>query len=107
MHVEQAKLVNKCILENNNTPTKPQLTNQDRDFTLRYFDELKIIISTLGYPVFEQTKLTKKNLYYCKSKDSDAVGEYSEEGFTVNKGSKSNIKEVTSIPQNVSIFGKI
>ena len=38
-----------------------------------------------------------KNLYYCKSKDADAVGEYSEEGFTVNKGSKSNIKELTSI----------
>ena len=101
---EQAKHVNKCTLENNNTPTKPQLSNQDRDFTLRFFDELKIIITTLGYPIFEQTKLNKKNLYYSKGKDADAVGEYSEEGFTGNKGSKSNVKEVTSIPQNISIL---
>jgi hypothetical protein len=101
---EQAKLVNKCTLENNNTPTKSPLTNQDRDFTLRFFDELKIIITTLGYPIFEQAKLTKSNLYYCKSKDADAVGEYTEEGFMVNKGSKSNIKEVTSIQKSVSVF---
>jgi hypothetical protein len=101
---EQAKLVNKCILENNNTPAKPQLINQDRDFTLRFFDELKIIIATLGYPIFEQTKLTKRNIYHCKSKDADAVGEYSEEGFIVNKGSKSNIKETPSVHQSISIF---
>lgn len=101
---EQAILVNKCTLENNNTPPKPQLTNPDRDFTLRFFEELKIIIATLGYPIFEQAKRTKSNLYYCKSKDADAIGEYTEEGFIVNKGSKSNINEVKSIQKSVSVF---
>lgn len=101
---EQAKSVNKCILVNNNNPTESRLTNQDRDFTLRFFDELKIIIATLGYPIFEHSKLTKKNMYYCKSKNADAVGEYTEEGFIVNKGSKCNIDEADSIPQSVKIF---
>lgn len=101
---EQAKTLNKCALENNNTPNKPQLTNQDRDFTLRFFDELKIIIATLGYPIFEQTKRTKRNVYYCKSKDAEADGEYTEEGFIINKGSKSKIKEAPSINQSVSTF---
>ena len=101
---EQAITINKCALENNNTPPKPQLTNQDRDFTLRFFDELKIIIATLGYPIFEQTKLTKRNKYHCRGKDADAMGEYTEEGFIVVKGSKSNVKEVISIQKSVSIF---
>lgn len=101
---EQAKLVNKCILENSNTPTKSSLTDQDRDFVLSFFNELKIIIATLGYPIFEQTKRSKKNMYYSKSKKADAAGEYTEEGFVVNKGSKSNIEETASIQQNIKTF---
>lgn len=101
---EKAKEVNKCIIENNNTPTKSSLTDQDRDFVLRFFDELKIIMSTLGYPIFEQTKRNKKNMYYCKNKKADAVGEYTEEGFVVNKESKSNIEETTSLQPSVKSF---
>ena len=101
---EQAKLINKCTLENSNTPTKSSLTDQDRDFVLRFFDEMKIIITTLGYPIFEQTKRSKKNMYYCKGKDADAVGEYTEEGFVVNKESKANIEETASIHQSIKSF---
>jgi len=101
---EQAKLINKCVLENCNTPTRSSLTDQDRDFVLRFFDELKIIMATLGYPIFEQVKRSKRNMYFCKSKDADAVGEYTEEGFIVNKGSKSNIKETPSIQQSIKTF---
>jgi hypothetical protein len=99
---EQAKLVNKCVLENCNTPTRSSLTDQDRDFVLRIFEDLKIIISTLGYPIFEQPKKRSKNdEYYCKRKNADAVGEYTEEGFRVNKGSKANIEETSSLQPNV------
>ncbi len=101
---EKAKIVNRCVLENSNTPAKSSLTDQDRDFVLRFFDELKIIIATLGYPIFEQTKRTKRNMYYCKSKNADAIGEYTEEGFVVNKGSKSNLEETASIHQSVKAF---
>ena len=101
---EQAKLINKCALENCNTPTRSSLTDQDRDFVLRFFDELKVIMATLGYPIFEQVKRSKRNMYFCKSKDADAVGEYTEEGFIVNKGSKSNVKETPSIQQSIKTF---
>ncbi|AFV24991.1 hypothetical protein Mpsy_2790 [Methanolobus psychrophilus R15] len=101
---EQAKLINKCALENCNTPTRSSLTDQDRDFVLRFFDELKIIMATLGYPIFEQVKRSKRDMYFCKSKDADAVGEYTEEGFIVNKGSKSNVKETPSIQQSIKTF---
>ncbi|MCM1987931.1 GIY-YIG nuclease family protein [Methanococcoides seepicolus] len=101
----EAKKVNKCTLENSNNPTQSSLTNQDRDFVLRIFEDLKIIMTTLGYPIFEQSKKRSKiNVYYCKSKDADAVGEYTEEGFVVNKGSKSNIEETPSIQKSIKTF---
>ncbi|WP_135609415.1 GIY-YIG nuclease family protein [Methanococcoides sp. AM1] len=100
----EAKKVNKCTLENSNNPTQSSLTNQDRDFVLRIFEDLKIIMTTLGYPIFEQSKRSKKNMYYCKSKEADAVGEYTEEGFVVNKDSKSNIKETPSIKERIKSF---
>ncbi|WP_406661395.1 GIY-YIG nuclease family protein [Methanolobus sp. ZRKC3] len=101
----EAKKVNKCTLENSNNPTQSSLTNQDRDFVLRIFEDLKIIMTTLGYPIFEQSKKRSKiNVYYCKSKNADAVGEYTEEGFVVNKGSKSNIEETPSVLQSIKTF---
>jgi len=101
---EQAKLINKCILENGNTPTKSSLTDQDRDLALRFFDELKIIIATLGFPIFEQTKRIKRNMYFCKGENVYAEGEYTEEGFIVNKKSKSKIKETPSIHPSLKSF---
>ena len=102
----EAKKANRCTLENSNNPTQSSLTNQDRDFVLRIFEDLKIILSNLGYPIFEQPKAKKsrKNMYYCKSKDADALGEYTEEGFIVNKGSKSNVKETPSIQKSITNF---
>ncbi|SET02277.1 protein of unknown function [Methanococcoides vulcani] len=97
----EAKKVNKCTLENSNNPTQSSLTNQDRDFVLRIFEDLKIIIATLGYPIFEQTKRNKKNIYYYKGKDAEGEGEYTEEGFIVNKGSKSNVDEAPSIHSSI------
>ncbi len=94
---ERAKLANKCTLENSNTPTKSSLTDQDRDFVLRFFDELKILIATLGYPILDYTKRSMKKMYYCKGEKAEAVGEYTEEGFIVNKGSKFNIEEKTGL----------
>ena len=101
---EQTKLVNKCTLQNSNTPTKSSLTDSERDFVLRFFDELKIIIATLGYPIFEQIKRSKKNMYYCKGKD--AFGEYTEEGFVVNKDSKLSIEEKVSLNDSRKLIRK-
>jgi hypothetical protein len=102
----EAKMAKKCIVENKTEPTQSSLTNSQRDFVLGFFEDLKIIMTTLGYPIFEQTKTkkSKKNMYYCRSKDADALGEYTEEGFIVTKGSKSNLKETLSIMQSIKTF---
>jgi hypothetical protein len=90
---DEAKKINKVVLDNSSTPTKSHLTDQDKDFILSFFDDLKLILSTLGYPIFEESRKDKKNLWFCKGKDAKATGEYSEEGLTVFKGSKANLTE--------------
>lgn len=94
---EQAKQIGKCILENNTSPTQSSLTEQDVDFVLSFFDDLKILVATLGFPIFEESKKEMQNTIFCKGKEASAKGEYAEDGLTVFKGSKAQADEVTSI----------
>ncbi|MBI2112610.1 GIY-YIG nuclease family protein [Candidatus Woesearchaeota archaeon] len=89
----QAKMINKCELENNTNPTQSSLTEQDKDFILSFFDDLRLLIATLGFPIFEETKKNQSNVYICKGKEAYATGEYSEDGFVVFKDSKANLTE--------------
>jgi hypothetical protein len=93
----EAKRINKCILENSTTPTQSSLTESDVDFVLSFFDDLKVLLSTLGYPIFEETKRDLQNIFICKGKDAYAKGEYTEEGMVVFKGSKAQVEETPSI----------
>ncbi len=89
----QAKKVNKCQLENNTNPTQSSLTEQDQDFVMSFFDDLKLLIATLGFPIFEESKKDQSKTFICKGKEAHATGEYTEDGFLVFKGSKANLKE--------------
>ncbi len=88
----------KCSLKNSVIPTKSSITPQDRDFVLDFFDELKILLGTLGYPILDKSNLIKKtgDLFICKGKDAEALGNLTEEGFIVYAQSKSNLKESPS-----------
>ena len=89
----QAKKINKCELENNTNPTQSSLTEQDQDFVMSFFDDLKLLIATLGFPIFEESKKDQSKTYICKGKDAYATGEYTEDGFLVFKNSKANLEE--------------
>lgn len=90
---EQAKKINKCELENSTIPTKSSLTEEDVDFMWWFFDDMKILISALGFPIFEEIKKEKKNTFFCRGKWAIAEGELNEDGVTVFKWSKANIQE--------------
>ncbi len=91
-----AKKNNKCDLENSSIPTQSSLTEQDEDFVLSFFDDIKLLIATLGFPLLEESKKDKSKMFICKSKDAYATGEYTEDGFIVYKGSKANLVESKS-----------
>lgn len=93
----QAKQIGKCTLENTTSPTQSALTEQDVDFVLSFFDDLKILLATLGFPIFEESKKEKQNTIFCKGKDASAVGEYAEDGLTVFMDSKAQPDETFTI----------
>lgn len=98
---EQAKQIGKCSLENNTSPTQSSLTEQDVDFVLSFFDDLKILIATLGFPIFEDIKKEKQDTIFCKGKDASAMGEYAEDGLTVFKDSRAQPNETFTISPGV------
>jgi hypothetical protein len=91
---ETASTANRYILENGNTPTKPHITEPVEADLYDNFDTIKILASTLGYPVFDQIKKPKpKEIIICKGKDALAEGEYTEDGLVVFAGGKCNLHE--------------
>jgi len=105
------------VTDNQATPKKPSIKESDEADLLDSFETIKVLLSTLGYPIFEETRRIKtisQNIYYCKSKDADATGEYKDDGFVVLKGSKANIQEtktarpwVVSMRENLKSTGKL
>jgi hypothetical protein len=85
----KAKEVKRYDVKNDQTPAKPKLTEPMEADCLEVFDTLSVLISTLGYPVFEPiTKAGYVDRFFCKGPDADAAGELVEDGFVVFKGSR-------------------
>ncbi len=89
-----AKKTNRYELENGNFPSKPHVSEAVEADLHDNFETIKILVSTLGFPVFDEIKKPKtKEIIICKGKDAYAEGEYTEEGIIVFAGSKCNLAE--------------
>ena len=81
-------------LENTTVPTCPYISESMRADLEDNFDTLQILVSTLGYPLFDEIRIPEKNdLLVCRGKDAEAKGEYTEDGFVVFQGSRANLEE--------------
>lgn len=97
---DQAKEAARFRMENSNIPNKPFTSESMEADLLDNFDTIKILTSTLGYPLFEKIKKpTKQNILYCKGKDAFGQGEYSSDGMVIFAGSKCNLKESGAAPE--------
>jgi len=95
--LEEAEKVGRFVLENNNKPNQPFVSEPMEADLLDNFETIKILVSTLGYPIFDYIKKPKiKDLLFCKGKNAVANGQYTEEGLIVFKDSTANIEEVKS-----------
>ena len=84
-------------LENSGVPTKSFVSESMEADLLDNFETLKVLVSTLGYPLFDQIKKSgKQSILYCRGKDADARGEYTEDGLVVFSGSVVNLRETQS-----------
>jgi len=95
---DQAKKANRYLLENGNSPSKPHLSESVEADLYDNFETIKILASTLGYPVFDIIKKPSKNeVIECKGKSAFAEGEYSEDGLVVFCGSTCNLNETPTL----------
>lgn len=92
---QTAKSADRFRIENNSIPTKPYISEPMEADLMDNFETMKILLSTLGYPIFEEISKsnTKREILYCKGKDASAEGEYIDDGFVVFKNSIGNLKE--------------
>ncbi len=94
---EEAGKAGRYKLENPTVPTKPYVSESMEADLFDNYDTIKILVATLGYPIFDHiSKPQKKDLLYCKGKEANAHGEYTEDGLVVFSGSVCNLKETES-----------
>ncbi|MEJ2495688.1 MAG: GIY-YIG nuclease family protein [Ignavibacteriaceae bacterium] len=100
---DSAKEATRFRMENSNIPNKPFTSESMEADLLDNFETIKILTSTLGYPLFEKIKKpSKKNILFCKGKNANGLGEYSSDGMVVFEGSKCNLEETSSTPEWVT-----
>jgi hypothetical protein len=92
--ISKAYDANRYSLENGVNPKKFKVPETLEADLLDNFDTIKILLSTLGFTLFESIKkqTAKTEHFFCKGKKALAEGEYQDDGFVVYKGSRANIK---------------
>ncbi|MGY6647741.1 GIY-YIG nuclease family protein [Wenyingzhuangia sp. IMCC45574] len=89
--VTKAKEANRYILDNEKKINKPHVTESMEADLLDSFETITILLSTLGFPVYEeiskQEEITQ-DLFYLNGREVKAEGDLINEGFVVYKGSQ-------------------
>lgn len=89
--VKMAKETNRYEAENGNIPAKPFLPEHMEADLLDSFDTIKILLSTLGFPIFEtiaKQSVNKSELLELNGRGIRAEGDLIDDGFVVFKGSE-------------------
>jgi hypothetical protein len=97
--IKNAGEIGRFDTDNQSTPSKPYVTESMEADLLDNYETIKILLATLGFPLFEEirkTAIKKKEILYCRGKDAIAEGDMIDDGFVVFKGSKANKDETNT-----------
>ena len=103
--IKHANEIGRYDTDNQSTPAKPYITESMEADLLDNYETIKILLSTLGFPIFEEirrTSVKKKEILYCKGKLAIAEGDMIDDGFVVFKDSTSNREESPSATSYVT-----
>ena len=84
--IEKATEAERYVLDNKKKSNRPNVSEGQEADIETYYEDLKLLIATIGFPVFDKISEGKK-LYYFSRKGYKAKGEFTNEGFLVKKGS--------------------
>jgi hypothetical protein len=85
--IRMAKEANRFEFENNVSPKHYIIPESLEADLLDSFDTIKILTTTLGFPLFE-TNIKRINNFYLKGRGVTAEGNFTNEGFIVYSGSQ-------------------
>lgn len=93
--IKTAKEIGRYDLENLTAPAKEHISESMEADLLDNFETIKVLLSTLGFPILEEIRNTSKakEILNCKGKNANAMGELTGDGFAVFKGSIANFEE--------------
>lgn len=103
--IKLTREVNRFGDTNKKLPKKTYVTESMQADLLDSFETIKVLLTTLGYPLFDSIaidSIEEKELLYINSVGVEATGEYSEEGIIIFKGSEARVKESSSFSNGVS-----
>ncbi len=85
--IQQTQSCGRFLLDNDQRPTKPYVTEPMEADLLDVFTTLSTLLSTLGFPVFEPlVARNSSEQFFIRGKDVNATGELFEDGFVVRAG---------------------
>jgi hypothetical protein len=93
LSIKEANQAGRYKTENGNAGSKPHTPAPMEADCLEVFDIMRTLVATLGQPFFEPLVKAKAamgtdELFYLRSPNYDATGQYTEEGMVVFKGSR-------------------
>lgn len=96
--LEQADAVGRYKTENDAGSKKPSIPESREYDLLDNFETLKILLATLGYPLYESKRKSTESsmLFYVTGQGVKASGNLTDEGFLIYKGSQAKIEETPS-----------
>ena len=97
--IKNANEIGRYDTDNQSTPAKPYITESMEADLLDNYETIKILLATLGFPIFEEIRKSsanKKELLFCKGKMASAEGDMLDDGFVVFKNSTANKEESPS-----------
>lgn len=97
--VDDCKKANRAKMHNGNSPDGSKLSEEDESDMDEFKQNIKLVLSTLGYTFHEIASVADKSYekYFIKAKGLEAKGIYTSEGMIVLEGSQVAKEEVPSI----------
>ena len=75
------------LCDNKQIPKEPNLPEHQKDSMNEFFDDIRLLTSFIGCPIFDVIDPRNRHIFFSKSKGANIRGFYDENGFTVLKGS--------------------
>ncbi|MEO0743581.1 MAG: GIY-YIG nuclease family protein [Bacteroidota bacterium] len=98
--IREATRIGRFTTKNATAPSEPYITEPVQADLLDSFDTIRVLLGTLGFPLFEEVVQPKREreVFFCRGRGVEGKGLYTEDGLLVLAGSQA-AKTVTPSSQ--------